>query len=144
MNPSEYQRYLCSREWALLKEQVRERSHGKCERCGGPYSQVHHLTYERIGHELPTDLIGVCDPCHEFLSGKSNTDPVLSPQPVMPESTTYNKIKAQGRKLTEQIAAAESNHDERRLEKLLKRKELLNRIQAQHVYFGNSPITEQH
>lgn len=75
----DYQRYLASREWALLREQVRERSGNKCERCGGPYQSTHHLTYERIGHELLEDLQAVCNPCHEFLSGKRDDDPARPP-----------------------------------------------------------------
>jgi hypothetical protein len=70
-----YQEYLASREWALLREAVRERSGDKCERCGGPQQAVHHLTYERIGHEELTDLQAVCNPCHEYLSAKTDIDP---------------------------------------------------------------------
>src|SRR2546426_1847649 len=66
----EYQKYLASREWALLKERVRERSGGICERCkSAPHQATHHLTYERVGQELLEDLLGVCEPCHEFVSG---------------------------------------------------------------------------
>ena len=38
---------------------------------------VHHVTYERVGHELLDDLRGVCNGCHEFLSGVSDRDPVI-------------------------------------------------------------------
>lgn len=76
MEKSEYQKYLASREWALLKEAVKKRSGGLCERCKfGFYEQTHHLTYERIGNELLGDLLGICTPCHEFLSGKHSQDP---------------------------------------------------------------------
>lgn len=76
MNKAEYHRYLASREWAVLKEQVRARSEGFCERCAvGPYQETHHLTYEHVGAELLDDLLAVCSPCHAFLSAKSNEDP---------------------------------------------------------------------
>jgi len=76
MDRAEYQKYLASREWALLKEKVRQRSENICERCkAGPHDVTHHLTYERIGREEPEDLIGVCEDCHKFLSGKSDHDP---------------------------------------------------------------------
>ena len=39
---------------------------------------VHHLTYERMGAELLEDLMAICDPCHEFLSGKSEDDPLTA------------------------------------------------------------------
>lgn len=41
-----------------------------------PQQAVHHLTYERIGHEDLDDLMAVCNPCHEFLSGKSGDNPM--------------------------------------------------------------------
>lgn len=85
----DYQEYLASRDWALLKNQVRERSGGTCERCHrAPHQSTHHLTYARIGHELLEDLLGVCGPCHEYLSGKLHDDPAaavtVQPKPVKP------------------------------------------------------------
>jgi hypothetical protein len=78
MDKSVYQKYLASREWAILKRLVRERSDGKCERClVGGHDATHHLTYERIGREDPEDLQAVCSLCHAFLSGKSEQDPRL-------------------------------------------------------------------
>lgn len=73
----DYQRYLASREWALIKEQVRERCEGWCEHCyAAPYQDTHHLTYERIGRERVEDLMGVCRPCHAWLSGKAERNPL--------------------------------------------------------------------
>lgn len=73
----DYPCYLASREWAKRKEAIREQSYGFCERCAvGQYQSTHHLTYANIGHEPLEDLLAVCNPCHEFLSGKSNNDPV--------------------------------------------------------------------
>jgi hypothetical protein len=48
----DWQVYFASREWALLKEQVRQRSRGHCERCEmGAYEQTHHLNYKpQRGH----------------------------------------------------------------------------------------------
>lgn len=72
----DYKRYLASREWALLKEQIRHRSRGKCERCpSGDYESTHHVTYERMGNERLDDLLAVCNACHEYLSGKTHVDP---------------------------------------------------------------------
>lgn len=72
----DYKKYLASREWALKREAVRKRSGNKCERCGlNPQEAVHHLTYTNVGNEPLEDLQAVCNPCHEFLSGKSDIDP---------------------------------------------------------------------
>ncbi len=71
-----YGRYLASREWALLKEQVHKRADGKCERCRiNPIDAVHHLTYVRKYQEDLADLQAICKPCHEFTHGKSDYDP---------------------------------------------------------------------
>jgi uracil-DNA glycosylase family 4 len=71
-----YGLYMASREWALIKEAVRARSGGICERCRlVPGENVHHQTYARIYRERLEDLLHVCRPCHEFISGKSHHDP---------------------------------------------------------------------
>lgn len=77
MSEFNYQRYLASREWALLKERVKERDGNTCELCfAAPHENTHHLTYERLGHEDLSDLMGVCRPCHEWLSGKRESAPL--------------------------------------------------------------------
>lgn len=74
--PEKYQAYLCSREWGLLKEAVRKRSGGKCERCKVlPMQATHHLTYERKYAEQLEDLAATCNACHDFTHGKSDFDP---------------------------------------------------------------------
>ena len=73
-----YQRYLCSREWAVLKEAVHRRCGGICERCNhSPVDHVHHLTYARKYNERLEDLAGWCEGCHEFTHGKRDRDPVM-------------------------------------------------------------------
>lgn len=75
-----YGRYLASREWAVLKAQVRRRSGGNCERCRlSPAKETHHLTYERLGRERLEDLQDVCRGCHAFVSGKTDFDPLNLP-----------------------------------------------------------------
>lgn len=80
-----YQRYLCSREWAELRNAVLSRCGGICERCRWvPASHVHHLTYIRKYRERPEDLMAMCAPCHEFTHGKRDRDPLTEtthPQP---------------------------------------------------------------
>lgn len=76
-NDSKYQKYLASREWALKREAVRDRSEDWCEHCGAERQQaVHHVTYERLYNEPLTDLMAVCNPCHEWLSAKRSVNPL--------------------------------------------------------------------
>ena len=72
----DHHRYMASREWALKKQAVKERSTGWCERCKiAPHQNTHHLTYQRLGNEDLDDLQGVCRDCHEYLSGRRDDDP---------------------------------------------------------------------
>lgn len=72
----DYHRYLASREWALRRAAIRRRARGKCERCHyHKMDAVHHLTYERVGHEPLSDLMAICDGCHKFVSAESDQDP---------------------------------------------------------------------
>ena len=86
----DYHQYMASREWALKREAVKERAYDNaCERCHDALIQsVHHLTYERLGHEaIDTDLIGTCNPCHKYLSAKIPSDPAIAVVLRLIEST---------------------------------------------------------
>lgn len=41
----------------------------KCKICEKAGRVVHHLTYERLGAELPTDVVVLCEWCHDLLHG---------------------------------------------------------------------------
>jgi HNH endonuclease len=60
-----YRLYLFSYEW-LVRRSYKLQSVGyRCENCGEPWSlQVHHLTYDRLGHERDSDLLVLCRACH--------------------------------------------------------------------------------
>jgi hypothetical protein len=80
-----YAAYLCGREWSLLKEAVRDRSGGVCERCtANAMDHVHQLTYARKYREKLDDLQACCKACHEFIHGKSNSDPVYDRHLLLP------------------------------------------------------------
>lgn len=66
----DYKAYLASPAWRARRLDVIRRSGGICERCHDwPVVNVHHLSYERLGCELPDDLLGVCTKCHRNLHG---------------------------------------------------------------------------
>lgn len=62
-----YRAYLLSPAWRTLCRQVRKRDRGFCcgchRRCRSMH--VHHLTYQRLGHEELDDLQLLCAPCHK-------------------------------------------------------------------------------
>lgn len=64
-----YREYIKSDRWQGLRRQmIRERG-AICERCGRPDPKVnlHHLTYVRLGSELPEDMKLLCFPCHKLM-----------------------------------------------------------------------------
>ena len=67
MKKQRYQEYLKSGEWDLLRGLKLKSAKYACEGCGesGLVLDIHHLTYERIGFELLTDLVVLCRECHE-------------------------------------------------------------------------------
>ncbi len=60
-----YDQYLRSPKWRSLRLQILERDNYTCRLCStNPATQVHHDTYERVGHEFCDDLLSVCLSCH--------------------------------------------------------------------------------
>lgn len=71
---AEYEAYLRTPEWRAVRGLVFERCGGVCEICEeSPAEEAHHLTYERIGREELSDLMGVCKPCHTLIHGPRST-----------------------------------------------------------------------
>ena len=65
-----YTEYLRSPEWRNRRIRALCVAGDACEECGVGYSlQVHHLTYERRGCELPEDLVVLCKTCHRMVHG---------------------------------------------------------------------------
>ena len=87
-----YEQYLQSKHW---REDVRpaaiERADRRCQLCGRktgvPWPlNVHHNTYDRLGAELDSDVIVLCQRCHE----RHHTEPVFTTYTglVCPNCTT--------------------------------------------------------
>lgn len=75
----DYYQYMASREWRLKRRAVIEQYGNWCRRClSAPIENVHHLTYERLGDEDLDDLLGVCRPCHEYISAVRDDDPAVT------------------------------------------------------------------
>jgi 5-methylcytosine-specific restriction endonuclease McrA len=61
----DYQEYLKSREWEVKRQAVLMWWGYKCALCNTTNQiEVHHNNYDRVGKELFTDLIPLCDACH--------------------------------------------------------------------------------
>lgn len=76
----EYRRYIVSLRWFEKRNEAMRHYGRKCHTCGATKRlEVHHLTYERLGEELMSDLMVLCFGCHkaEHSGYKVNSTPVL-------------------------------------------------------------------
>gem|GEM_PF-2634752 len=61
----QYVEYLKSDAWWVIREKRLAIDNYLCHKClTETATQVHHLTYERLGNELPEDLLSLCRTCH--------------------------------------------------------------------------------
>ena len=62
----EYLEYIKSAKWKATAKLIKEQRGYVCARCGKATWSVdaHHLTYERLGRELTSDIELVCKDCH--------------------------------------------------------------------------------
>lgn len=63
-----YREYLKTPEWRRTRAATLERAGHRCSMDINHTKglQVHHRTYDRRGAELPTDLVVVCEACHDL------------------------------------------------------------------------------
>lgn len=65
-----YNAHLASQQWRNIRARVMARARYSCEGCAqAKATQVHHLTYTHVGHELLWELVAVCDDCHQTAHG---------------------------------------------------------------------------
>lgn len=61
-----YAQYLDTDHWQTMRRLALEAADHACQLCGGTDElDVHHRSYERVGRERLTDLVALCEPCHE-------------------------------------------------------------------------------
>ena len=70
--PVNYSAYIKSGRWKKKADRVKERAGWRCMACNRPRGYVqleaHHRTYERLGYEIPEDLICLCRDCHQAVT----------------------------------------------------------------------------
>jgi phage terminase large subunit GpA-like protein len=75
-----YAFYLASPQWRAVREARLHIDGYHCKGCGRKSGlHVHHLTYERLGHENAyTDLVTVCASCHKRIHDRHREMPGCS------------------------------------------------------------------
>ena len=87
---AEYDRYIHSAEWRARANERLEADGCRCQVCGKAATDVHHLTYDRFGHEDIDDLVSLCGDCHEM--AEAIYDPGIYPwamDEVRPEGNNF-------------------------------------------------------
>lgn len=70
----DYAVYLQSPEWRKRRDVAVKAAGGRCQLCySAQFLQVHHRTYDRIGHEDSGDLTVLCARCHKKFHGITAT-----------------------------------------------------------------------
>jgi hypothetical protein len=66
-----YREYLQTEHWKTLSTRARKNAYYRCQLCNSRdhILNTHHRTYERRGCEYLSDLIVLCEPCHEHFHG---------------------------------------------------------------------------
>jgi len=62
-----YDAYLKTEHWARMREKALDYAGHRCQLCYSASEplHVHHRTYDRLGRELLSDLVVLCEDCHE-------------------------------------------------------------------------------
>lgn len=67
----DYVGYLRTEVWKENREKRLRHDGYRCAFCGTAKNlQVHHITYENLGHEKMEDMLTLCRGCHERLHSK--------------------------------------------------------------------------
>lgn len=68
-----YESYLLTKEWQAKRLEKAIEQNYTCEICGKVVPKgfnIHHKTYKRLGCELMTDLMFLCEDCHMLVHEK--------------------------------------------------------------------------
>lgn len=57
--------YMASTEWKKLRMRIMIRDGFTCQVCGSNGTEVHHITYDRLGKERTEDLVLLCREHHQ-------------------------------------------------------------------------------
>ena len=92
-NNGTYKEYSGSPAWKVKRDRVIQRDGGQCV-CGAQATEVHHKTYDNIGKEPLSDLVALCEECHEREHESyvpPNPQPSTQPAPCVPSNDSPGK-----------------------------------------------------
>jgi hypothetical protein len=74
--PDGYDKYMKSAQWRNIRKVMLKLAGNICQECRhpSPTLEVHHLTYDRFGHEAMSDLRVLCKRCHDEADEKRDEE----------------------------------------------------------------------
>ena len=78
MDKNAYEKYIHSNAWRRRADRRFEMDGGRCQVCGETATEVHHLTYDRLGSEEMSDIVSLCGRCHR--KAEELYDPSIVPR----------------------------------------------------------------
>ena len=94
VHTAEYENYIHSSAWRSRRQRALQLGHYRCAKCGSTTSlQVHHLSYQHLGHELDNELVVLCASCHRQVHNHSVNTVATSPKTVSRASSKPYKRK---------------------------------------------------
>ena len=92
-NKGTYEKYRKSPAWKVKRDAVRRRDGGQCI-CGAQATEMHHKTYDNIGKEPLSDLVMLCEECHERVHRSrvpsDQQSAMQQPLEILPEEVSVN------------------------------------------------------
>ena len=126
-----YAQYLRSEHWKLFSEAIKQQT-PQCYCCRFHNKlQVHHINYERLGGEWPSDVIVVCDKCHKTIHELGGKDAHIILKKKSPGKKQKQKSKPKKWvKNWRQLVNQSTHQTITQLQQFLQHKGLLNEISA--------------
>ena len=67
---AEYRGHLGSEQWEAIRQAANDRAGGRCEHCGAPVSEFHHVRYpKQFKNDEAHNVVAVCRRCHDLHHG---------------------------------------------------------------------------
>lgn len=94
MSYTAYTAYLRSPEWQKFRKRYKNQRRWECAMCGGKdFLQLHHQTYERLGHEELDDCVPLCERCHTLFHKALKARQITSLKPDFLSAPSDEPIK---------------------------------------------------
>lgn len=88
-----YRDYLRTPEWCQTRAAALERAGHRCslDHTHSDHLEVHHNTYDRLGAELPSDVVVLCQACHR-VHHNAYGRPRRSPAPALTNEAAATRV----------------------------------------------------